>query len=225
MRARILLTLVLLTPLARAAAQDAPDLDALKTKAIVVVLAKAIDAAHGNVPLVSQGTGFFISSEGFLITSYHLRSKLPVSDDEVSYEVRFGSSPGDPTVSARYQWGNDACDLLMLSVAIGDHLIAVLPRSSLTRDSIKKGVTPLYTGGYPHGVPFLTRHGVVLAFGLLDPRPAWVTDIGLIEGQSGSPVLLGDGTVIAVARGNDADNPSVGIIVPVKIIPNGFWDK
>jgi S1-C subfamily serine protease len=227
MKVRILIAAILLWPLTASADEARPDLEALKAKGIVVVIASTVDTEHGNVPVSTHGTGFFISAEGFLVTSFHLRTKLPnVPSDQITYAVRFGSAAATASVPAAVLWENELTDIIVLSVAIGEQPIAVLARSSVTRDGIKKNETPLFTGGYPHGLPFVTKRGTVLGFGLVDdPRPAWITDLTFGDGQSGSPVVLGDGAVVALARGNVPDAPGYGVIVPIRAIPEGLWDR
>src|SRR5258708_5367639 len=71
-------------------AQVEPDLSSLRG-AVVIVLVKGIVPSLGNAPVASQGTGFFISKDGFLVTANHLHSDLgKVDETSVTYELHFG---------------------------------------------------------------------------------------------------------------------------------------
>jgi S1-C subfamily serine protease len=198
-----------------------PDFSAIKL-AVVTVVAKGTDPTQGNKEVAVQGTGFFISKEGYLVTSYHLKTKLgqAVDDGTVIYEVSFG--PND-RVQAAEVYTIKTNDILVLFASIGDRDVPVFQRG--TRNGISLATTAIYVAGYPEGYQYSVRPGAITSFGLIEPIPAWQTNFSFKEGQSGSPVFKADTTVVAVVRGNDHDAASFGIVVPVRPIPAEYWDK
>jgi S1-C subfamily serine protease len=206
-----------------AVADDHPDLAGIKN-AVVIVVAKGTDPTKGNISVASRGTGFFISKEGYLVTSYHLVTALgDVAPDTVSYEIHFGTGQNDAIVSAAIAWPLPQDDLLVLFASLAERDVAVLQRGD--RAGINIGTTPVYSAGYPQGWQYSLTPGVITSFGLVDPIPAWATSLTFKEGQSGSPILRANRTVIAVARGNDADATSIGVVIPVRPIPREYWDS
>jgi Trypsin-like peptidase domain len=200
---------------------DAPDLSALKG-AIVVVVVKGVVPSAGNAPAAIQGTGFFVSKDGFLVTSYHLRSDLgKVDDATVSYEVHFGSS-GSDQVPASPVYINSAADIMVLYAPVADRDVSVLTPTE--RSGVIAGVTPIFTAGYPEGYQYTVDQGIVKNFGLLAPVPLWATSITFKVGQSGSPIVLGNGKVIAIAKATDQDASSIGLVVPIRLVPSEYWD-
>jgi len=227
----MLRTLLLLTALPAgaglvvAAEGGAPDLTPVKG-AVVVVRVSGVDTEHGNKLRAVQGTGFFISKEGYLITSYHLRTMLDaegkVNEGTVDYEVRFGPTSND-VLKAGLAFPMPYQDLMVLFASLGDRDVPVFARG--TRDGVQLGVTQVFTMGYPEGYQYSVDAGIIKSFGLVDPVPAWATNLTFKNGASGSPICLDDKRVIAVARGDDADAKSIGLVVSIRPIPDNYWDS
>jgi S1-C subfamily serine protease len=197
-----------------------PNLNGIKS-AVVKITIKGIDPTD-STQKVAQGTGFFISKDAYVVTSKHLLTGLESVDPQtVTYEIEYGA--GLPR-QAGYAWTdpNPTTDLLVLYVYAKDWNVPTLKRG--TDEGVEPGVTPIYTGGFPKDIQYTVKTGFIQAWGVLAPIALWTTSFAYKEGQSGSPVCLADAKVIAVAKGNDAEDPTTGVVVPVKIIPNEFWD-
>lgn len=222
MRTHRIPVLVTILLLARALAVQAqgPNLDGIKS-AVVQITVKGIDPTD-STERVTHGTGFFISKDGYIVTSKHLVTKLGNVDAQtVTYEIQYGIAPAK---QAGYAWTdpNPNTDLLVLYAAVTDWDVPTLARGS--RNNVTPAVTPIYTGGFPEGVLYSVKTGFIQSWGVLAPLPLWTTSMSFKEGQSGSPICLSDTKVIAVAKGNDTADPATGVVVPVRIIPPQYWD-
>jgi hypothetical protein len=113
---------------------------------------------------------------------------------------------------------------MVLYVSLGDRNVDVLVQGS--KNDIKAGITPIYTAGFPAGYHYSVDTGVVRSFsGPIAPIPAWTTSMSFKAGQSGSPIVLANLKVVAMAKGVDADASSIGLIVPARLIPHEYWDS
>lgn len=202
-------------------AETSPDFNKLQ-KAVVAVQAKAVSPSRGNKPITSQGTGFFISKDGFLVTSLHLMRDLGTVDEEtVQYEVRF-PPPSTAVFQAAPLFINPAADILVLYASVAHMDVQTLARGD--RNGVIPGSTSIFTMGFPAGYNISFDRGIIKSFGAISPIPVWSSNITFKNGQSGSPILLENGKVIAIAKGNDADATSIGLIVPIRLIPADYWD-
>lgn len=204
-----------------AVAADEPDLSSAK-KAVVLVRVRGVDA-ETNVLREVQGTGFFINKEGYVLTAYHLLSKLgKVHAGTVTWEIEFGANTNDKIQAAPLSFMENV-GLMVLYASVGDRDVETLARG--TRDGVLPVVTTLYTFGYPSGWLYSSDRGFIKSFGAAAPLPVWSTNMTFKEGQSGSPICLADLRVIAIARGDDADAKSIGVVVSIRPIPDNYWDK
>jgi hypothetical protein len=216
----LLFAVTLAASLTTAAAAQEPDLSAAE-KAVVLVRVQGVDA-QTNAARQVQGTGFFISKDGFVVTSYHLLSKLgEVHEGTVSWEIEFANN--HDKVQASILWPMASLDLLVLYANIGKRDVQILARG--THKGVTPAVTTLYTFGYPNGWQYSTDKGFIKSFGAAAPILVWSTNMTFKEGQSGSPICRSDLSVIAVARGDDAEANSIGVIVPIRPIPDNYWDE
>ena len=199
---------------------DPASLDNAK-KAVAIVIAKGVVPSLGNAPVAAGGTGFFVK-KNYLVTAYHLRTDLgDVDPKSVTYEFRFGPGAND-VVSAQPIFFNPVADVLVLFGNIGDRDVQSLKPADTS--SIQLGVTPIFAVGYPEGIQYSVTPGVVTAWGTVAPLPVWTTNLSFKGGQSGSPILLSNGRVIAFAKGIDKDATSIGLIVDVGLVPPEYWD-
>lgn len=214
--------LCLLIPLASTRAEDAkPDLQQIKG-AIVVVIGKGTVPSQGNAPIASQGTGFFVSKDGLLVTSDHLRTDLAAADpDTISYEVHFGATSPD-VVKATPVYIQPVADIMVLHAPVEDRDVPILIPG--TRKEIPTGIASVYTAGYPQGYQYSVDEGIIKSYGTIDPVPVWTTSLNFKAGQSGSPVVLANLHVIAIVKGNDTAAASLGLVVPSRYVPPEYWD-
>lgn len=195
--------------------------------AVVLVVVNGVNVNQGNAPAAVQGTGFFISRDGYLVTAYHLLTKLQeagVDPQTVSYEIHL-SPLSTVKASAQPLFVNPAADLMVLYAPVGGLNVKTLKPANRQNATVVEGKTTIYSAGYPSGAGFTVAPGVIKSFdGLLDAQPAWSSTLTFKEGESGSPILLEDGRVIAVAKGIDKDSVTTGYVVPSRLIPGEYWD-
>ncbi|HVM82020.1 MAG TPA: serine protease, partial [Stellaceae bacterium] len=194
--------------------------------AVVVVTASGILTSQGNIKVAEQGTGFFISKYGYLVTAYHLKSDLgPVAEESVSYELRLDALSSN-SVPASPIFINQAADIMVLTAPVAQHDIPVLSRTTRTPAQIIPGRTKIFTGGYPSGYDYSVDEGIIKSMAVISPPvPWWTTSMTFKAGQSGSPIILEDGTVLGIAKGVDTEATSIGLLIPAKLVPNEYWDS
>ena len=196
--------------------------------ATVVVEVHGFDKNSHEVTVF--GTGFSISIEGYIVTAKHLRDDVIRSGalpDSITYSVRASKALSAPILQADIAWIAPTSDILVLSSPMPDGLLTPLKPNLHPRGDIRLGFTPIFTGGFPEGYPFVLDKGIVRSF--LAPEnvhtPMWVTNMSFKKGQSGSPVILDDGTVVAIVTAIDLDASTIGFITPIRSIPTYLWDS
>jgi S1-C subfamily serine protease len=155
---------------------------------------------------VKSGTAFFVSADGFLVTSAHVVAGCP--------EISLWPTDG-PERTARVVAADAALDLALLS-ARGEVLrYAAEPR----RDHARYPGEPVLTIGFG-SLPSRPRQPKVTSGKLVgDVADAAGNRILLIrakllEGNSGGPVIDAAGSLVGVVRGRDAQQPELGVAVP-----------
>jgi hypothetical protein len=161
------------------------------------------------------------------VTAYHLLDKILAAGadaDTLTYEIHF-SPISTVTAKAVLLQGSPAADFMVLSVSgVGGQNIKVLSRADRNTAKIVEGRTPIYSAGYPEGIGFSVTPGVITSFDGADGVIGWTTNLSFKEGQSGSPIILDDGRVIAIAKGVDSAAATIGFVVPSRLIPAEYWD-
>jgi hypothetical protein len=194
-------------------------------QAVVMITASGTNVNAGNAPMSVQGTGFFISKNGYLATAYHLFTKLTdagVDPRTITYSIQYASDPASPTQASQF-YSIPAADIMILYTQTDGHAIQTLTKAERTTPGFDLGST-VFTAGYPQGYGFTVDTGILKNFGPTAPIPAWTVSINFKEGQSGSPILLADDRVIAVASSADVDAVSFDLVFPSQLIPPQFWD-
>ena len=196
-------------------------------QAAVIVVVSGVDTAANNTQKAVQGTGFFINSQGLLVTSDHLRTKLGPTVEPGSIEYRIHFDNFSLPIPARQIFSGPEVDLMLLYAPVGNRPIKILPPVSKNEANIILAKTPVYAISFVPGYPISVTPGVVTSFsGPVQPLiPSWLTNHSFSEGQSGSPIILSDGRVVAIAKASDANNPTIGIVVPVMYVPAQYWEN
>lgn len=209
--------------LASGASAQPADL-AAASKAVVIVVAKGIDNTRGNIEVSTRGTGFFINSDGVLVTANHLRTKLGAGVDEatISYEVYLGTN--SLPINAQFVTANGPADLLILYAPVQGAAINVLKPVFKPSPTLVPNSTTLTAIGYPNGFGFIPQPGILTSWGAtVSPvQIGWTMSAIFNEGMSGGPVITADGRVAAWVKGVDQ---GIGIIVPVNYIPSEYWER
>jgi hypothetical protein len=223
-RRLLALSLLVLFPIVPAA--RAQSLEEVRD-AVVIVVARGVDTGNGNAEVVVQGTGFFVNSNGMLVTSHHLIEKLGPTVHEPSIEFTIHFDAMSAAVPARKIYASPEGDVMVLYAPVGSRNVRTLKPARRSAADIRLSTTPVYAAGYAAGYDFSLDPGFVTSWnGPLRPLiPSWLTDHAFSEGQSGSPIVLADGRVVAVAKAADADNVARGIVVPIDFIPTQYWDE
>lgn len=219
------LALIFLVLLAFSPGARAQPLEDRIRSAVVIVVARGVNT-EGNEEVAAQGTGFFVNSNGMLVTSHHLIEKLgpTVHPPSIEFSIHFDATSG--AVPARKIWASPEGDVMVLYAPIGDRRVITLRPARRSVANIELRATPIHVAGFAAGYQFDVWPGLVISWnGPIDPLiPSWTTTLPLSEGQSGSPVVLADARVVAVARAADVGNAARGIVVPIDFIPTQYWD-
>jgi hypothetical protein len=192
---------------------------------VVLVIAQGVSTVLGNSAVAAQGTGFFTSVDGYLVTTHHLLDKVvkeqKADPRTVTFQVRFAN--GDSLDASPV---NDlpSFDLLVLMAQIGDRDVRILKPAFRSSAHIVPGMTKIFTAGFPAGYQFTVDAGIIKNWGPTGPVVQWATNLNFKDGQSGSPILLEDNRVIAFAKADDADAATIGLVVPVSVVPQNYWD-
>lgn len=196
--------------------------------AAVVVEVHGFDKKNHEVTVL--GSGFSISVEGYIVTARHLTDDAiahGASPESITYIVRASQIISSPKVNADMFWRSRTSDEMVLTAPMPDGLLIPLKPNLHPRGDIKLGFTPIFTGGFPEGYPLVLDRGIVRSF--LAPEnihtPMWVTNMSFKHGQSGSPVILEDGSVVAIVTAIDQDASTIGFITPIRSIPPYLWDS
>jgi S1-C subfamily serine protease len=203
------------------------DPEKLLRNATVIVEVHGFDKNSHEVTV--SGSGFSISIEGYIVTARHLTDDAithGASPESITYIVRASQVIGSPKINADVFWRSRTSDEMVLTAPMPDGLLIPLRPNVHPRGDIKLGFTSIFTGGFPEGYPLVLDRGIVRSF--LAPEnvhtPMWVTNMSFKHGQSGSPVILEDGTVVGIVTAIDQDASTIGFITPIRSIPLYLWD-
>jgi putative serine protease PepD len=178
----------------------------------------------GSSSGTATGSGFVISSEGYIVTNAH------VVEGASSVRVKVGD--GD-TKTARVVGEDASADIALLKIDPGSQKLHALTLAD--SDSLHVGDST-YAIGNPYGLESTLTTGVVSALGRQISAPNGFsiddviqTDAALNPGNSGGPLLDSSGRVIGVnsqIESNDstgtgtASNSGIGFAVPSNTVRN-----
>lgn len=164
--------------------------------------------------LSTCGSGFFIDSEGYLLTNFHVVSQAVVVQAQVP---SLGKERFDLVVVGIYP----ECDIALLKLTddarsrfLGylDQIPCVVLGSS---DKAKRG-EPLFALGYPLGQETLKiTQGVISGYQDLDGEVFLQVTAPLNPGNSGGPCINEAGEVIGINTAIVPEAQNIGYIVPI----------
>jgi hypothetical protein len=166
-----------------------------------------------GVPQTDQATGFLVSDDGFILTSYHLLENLSeTAGENASVHAVVGDNPEAQPVTAAIVNGVQPLDLLLLKIrAVAGH---PYPFLKLGRVGVLNTGDHIYTSGF-NDKDLLNDEGTVNnKLGPLGLGYLWTINISIAPGQSGSPVYQSDGTVVGIIKGENKATGK-GYMVPI----------
>ena len=179
----------------------------------------AADPFFGEQRGQSLGSGFVIDKEGHVVTNYHVVEGA----DEVY--VNFSQ---DDRLKARVVGLDPSTDLALLKIDV-DHKRALAPLELGNSDSVGVGDAVVAIGN-PFGLDRTATAGIVSAVQREIESPGGFTidkviqtDAAINKGNSGGPLLNGNGQVIGVntqiaTGGTGEGNVGIGFAVPVNTV-------
>lgn len=163
-----------------------------------------------------QSTGFLVSEDGFILTSYHLLEDVSEKGgaDTVKVTAWLGDpqSTGTSQVPAAIVNGLQALDVLLLKI----RTTQLLPHLALGKAQDLNMGDQIYTSGFNDTQPFNKQGTLDNKFGPPGIGYLWTLNMPVSAGESGSPVYLSDGTVIGILKGEDTSATDVAYMVPIE---------
>jgi len=177
-------------------AASADELFASHSPAVVRVIAR------GSNFSVMQGSGFFISRDGLLVTNYHVIRGADFAsilrDDNTTLFVE-GIVAAD----------KDA-DLALLKINVAD-----VPFLRIAPDTLPKIGTTVYAIGNPEGLTNTLSEGLISGLrNRANHLVAIQTSAAISHGSSGGPLLTADGMVVGVTSAMAVDGQNLNFAVP-----------
>lgn len=158
--------------------------------------------ARGSNFSVMQGSGFFISSDGLLVTNYHVIrgaefANILRDDNTMLFVEGIAAEDKDS-------------DLALLKVNVTN-----VPFLRIGADELPKVGTKVYAIGNPEGLTNTLSEGLVSGLRTrANQRVAIQTSAAISHGSSGGPLLSGDGAVLGVTSAMAIDGQNLNFAVP-----------
>jgi len=156
----------------------------------------------------SLGSGFIISSDGYILTNYHVVANA----DEVSVKLSDGRE-----FKAAVKGSDEKLDLALVKIESKASLPAVRLGDS---DAIEVGEWVLAIGN-PFGLAETVTAGIVSAKGRVigsGPYDDFIqTDASINPGNSGGPLFNGKGEVVGINSAIIAGGQGIGFAIPVNM--------
>ena len=201
---RGLLVLLLLLGLAGPVQAQDPETLAAETSAHDAVRRSLLHlTAQGQVqdrrePVVTQGTGFFVSDQGYALTTAHLlKEQHRQGAVNIALTARIGDSAG-PIMTATPIASLADLDLMLLRVLVPAGQPPAVPLEIGSADTLRRGhIPPLLTSGF-HDFAYRRLPAPLNDTEGRDVPYAWTLNVRTNDGQSGSPVYYLDGPTVRV---------------------------
>lgn len=161
---------------------------------------------------VSQGTGFVISKEGYLITNAHVligaRKAIAITSDQSVKNIQLIGY-------------NKTLDIALLKIEPTNHYLNIEKPGN-----IKVGEKVIAIGN-PLGLAFSVSEGIISGTDRIGDNnlPAYIqTDAALNPGNSGGPLINTNGRVIGINNFKLRDSENLGFALESKYIIKGVND-
>lgn len=191
--------------------------DADMRPSLVHLSASGISQDTG-VPVASQGTGFFVSEEGFILTSEHLLDQLRSHNAiNVTITAKIADAMASDTYNVYYVTRSSDVDLMLLKATIPFGAPPVQPvKLGLTEKIDTDGDLTYRIAGF-NDQNYVPRQGKLINTSDAEVPYTWRLDVRVLEGQSGGPVYLEDGEVIGVVKGQAENDDQQALIIPIEL--------
>ena len=152
-----------------------------------------------GLPVGSEGSGVIISSDGYILTSYHLFHPVEkAKPGSIVISVSVGEKKSPPDRRAYLVDAKENNDLALLKLTT---TLEHLPFSPLgTTGGLSDG-DELFTSGFPKTLDGGIRSNRTSIEGMEGPVGTWVLKGTVDEGESGSPVYRQDGSLVGIVKG------------------------
>lgn len=180
---------------------------------LVHLRASANDKVGQTIGLTPQATGFFVSSEGLVLTTYHLIKPLVEKNADLE-TIRITASrklAGNESVPTFMVDASISSDLLLLKMFKPQLAGEKIQAAKLGNSADVKISESHFTAGFTADGLDTTASPTVIT---TRSGKFWRTSVAFQAGQSGSPVFNADTRVVAIVKGNSG-NPPIGRIIPI----------
>ncbi len=192
-------------------------------EAVVTVWVNRGMRIEGGVGLPDRviGSGFFIDKEGYLVTNYHVIS----SEVDPSYEgfsrlyIKL-SEDSDTRIPARVVGYSEIFDIALLKVERGTE--SILSFNLAPELTVGESI---YALGSPGGLENTLTSGIISSTGrkILQMGNVVQVDVPINQGNSGGPLLNGDGELIGVVFAGIEQFEGINFAIPgqwvLKLLP------
>jgi putative serine protease PepD len=152
-----------------------------------------------GTPLAVEGTGFLVSDDGYILTSYHLLAAMAkAKEGSIEIRISVGEKKPDRDRTAFVVDANPYVDVLMLKTPTRDTPFPYLKLG--TSRSLQIASDPIFTAGFPATLPFVVVATSISSFDGPGGH-TWTLSNAVDAGQSGSPVYRASGEVVGIVKG------------------------
>jgi 2-alkenal reductase len=204
---------------------DAARIYAERATGVVTVYAYFGDASAGDDAPASQGSGFVVSPEGYVLTNSHVitsAGEAPSEDVRPANQVFVRFSDGDRVVGEIVGW-DIFDDVGVVKVDPTEHALRPVPLGNSSSVVVGEPVAAIGTpfgkeNSLAVGVVSATNRSIESLTSSYDLPGAIQTDAPINKGNSGGPLFDARGRVIGInaqIRSQSGNGEGVGFAVPI----------
>ncbi len=164
----------------------------------------------------SLGTGFIISSDGYIVTNFHVVKGADVINVNLQ-----GSTGKAESITAKLIGSDEETDIALLKVEVKDKNLPFLTFADSDKARVGEWVLAI---GNPFGLEHTVTSGILSAKGRninSGPFDNYLqTDASINPGNSGGPLLNMDGQVVGINTAIIASGQGIGFAIPSSMASN-----
>jgi hypothetical protein len=163
----------------------------------------------------STGTGFLVTDDGFVLTTYHLISELgKVMPETIELSANIGAKATNPeTPVAIVSWATEF-DLLLLKIS--PPVAGKYESLRLGTFEDAKNVSKVFTNGFPESENDRPLDGTIVSRNTKSGFLWSLNNMPFDFGQSGSPIYNDLGMVVGIAKGQSSDASGISYMIPIQ---------